>query len=79
MRLLTKVLPDAMRLYPLIFSVMPNSYRIGRLRTSRPISATVKKRTSKELKLIILTAGLLVTFAWMGFLAWAASRIVSGW
>jgi hypothetical protein len=41
--------------------------------------ADKKKRTSKGLKLIILTAGLLVTFAWMGFLAWAASRIVSGW
>jgi hypothetical protein len=37
------------------------------------------RRVSKGLKLIILTAGLLVTLAWIGFLAWTVGTIVSRW
>jgi hypothetical protein len=45
-----------------------------------PEATTAKeRRVSKGLKLVILTAGLLVTFAWIGFLAWTVGTIVSGW
>jgi hypothetical protein len=45
-----------------------------------PETTTAKgRRVSKGLKLTILTAGLLVTFAWVGFLAWTVGTTVAGW
>jgi hypothetical protein len=48
-----------------------------------PEATTAKgRRVSKGLKLIILiilTARLLVSFAWIGFLSWTVGTIVAGW
>jgi hypothetical protein len=44
-----------------------------------PTTTAKGRRVSKGLKLIILTAGLLVTFAWGGFLAWTVGTTVAGW
>jgi hypothetical protein len=49
------------------------------VRLSPEASVVGGKRTSKALKLMILTTGLLLTFAWIGFLGWAVGKIVTGW